>query len=174
MFFDVVDSSLNVLRFRMDGIMLPDSNSNEPESHGYIVFDINPKFGVMSPTVVRNRVGIYFDTNDPIITNEVFNTLVDEIPECEDDETLSIEFGQENESFTVYPNPSSGSFNIDFGASAFTGDILFYDISGRLITSKKINEKHLASIQIKSGSGIYVLKIISKFNQTAIHKVTVL
>lgn len=67
----------NVLHFMFDNIMLPDSNSNEPLSHGYVVFRVNPLPGSTPGSEIRNKVGIYFDYNAPVITNEVLNTIAD-------------------------------------------------------------------------------------------------
>ncbi len=70
----------NVLKFRFDDIHLPDSATNEPESHGYVIFEVDPLSSVANGTEITNRVGIYFDFNDPVITNTVFNTIVDSVP----------------------------------------------------------------------------------------------
>jgi Beta-propeller repeat len=58
-----------VLEVRFDPIFLPDSTSNEPESHGFVAFSAKPKPGLSIGDSIRNRVGIYFDYNDPVITN---------------------------------------------------------------------------------------------------------
>lgn len=58
-----------VLEFRFDDINLPDSTSNEPESHGFAAFAIKPQKGLVAGDEVHNRVGIYFDFNQPVITN---------------------------------------------------------------------------------------------------------
>lgn len=71
---EVLDT--NILKFRLDNIMLPDSFSNEPESHGYVILEVLPNAGIPNETIVKNRVGIYFDFNEPIITNTVTSTLV--------------------------------------------------------------------------------------------------
>jgi len=63
-----------VLRFDFPDINLPDSASNEPESHGWLVFKISPK-DVPLGTIIENRVGIYFDYNAPVITNYTINTI---------------------------------------------------------------------------------------------------
>lgn len=63
--------------FRFEGIMLPDSNVNEPASHGFVRFAIAPHPNRPHGTQVHNSVGIYFDQNPPISTNTVVNTLVD-------------------------------------------------------------------------------------------------
>lgn len=70
----------NTLDFQFDNINLPSSSFQEIDSHGYVMFEIEPINGVMHNSLVENRVGIYFDYNDPIITNTVFNTFVDSIP----------------------------------------------------------------------------------------------
>jgi uncharacterized repeat protein (TIGR01451 family) len=70
----------NVLKFGFDNIYLPDSNSNETESHGYVVYQISPKIGVSNGSIVNNKAEIYFDYNPAVATNSVFNTLVDTIP----------------------------------------------------------------------------------------------
>ncbi|MEM7375020.1 MAG: T9SS type A sorting domain-containing protein [Bacteroidota bacterium] len=70
----------NVLKFRFDEIYLPDSTSNEPESHGYVIFEVYPDTGLSNGTLIENQVGIYFDFNDPILTNTVSNTVIDHIP----------------------------------------------------------------------------------------------
>lgn len=57
------------LEVRFDPIWLPDSVSNEPESHGFVAFSLKPRPGLILGDSVRNRVGIYFDYNEPVITN---------------------------------------------------------------------------------------------------------
>jgi hypothetical protein len=57
-----------VLVVRFDAINLPDSLSNEPASHGFIVFTIRPKTGLTVGDSIANRAAIYFDYNLPVIT----------------------------------------------------------------------------------------------------------
>lgn len=63
--------------FRYDGIMLPDSVNNEPESHGFITFSIAPRSDIPNETRIENTAAIHFDFNEPVITNTVLSTLVD-------------------------------------------------------------------------------------------------
>lgn len=58
-----------VLEFRFDNINLPDSTANEPESHGFVAFRVQPKDGLPLGKTIQNRAGIYFDYNEPVITN---------------------------------------------------------------------------------------------------------
>lgn len=70
----------NVLKFKFDNIYLPDSGANEIESHGYVIFEILPLPGLANFSVIDNNAAIYFDFNEPIITNSTHNTLLDELP----------------------------------------------------------------------------------------------
>lgn len=58
-----------ILEVRFDPIFLPDSNLNEPASHGFVAFAIRPLRSLVEGDAVGNRVGIYFDYNEPVITN---------------------------------------------------------------------------------------------------------
>ncbi|MFH1320985.1 MAG: PKD domain-containing protein [Bacteroidota bacterium] len=70
---DIFES--NILQWTFDSIMLPDSNLNEPESHGFVKFKIHQVAGNTKGTVIENKAGIVFDFNEPVITNTVFNTI---------------------------------------------------------------------------------------------------
>ncbi|MDO1451230.1 PQQ-binding-like beta-propeller repeat protein [Rhodocytophaga aerolata] len=66
-----------VLTFTFDNIMLPDSNRNELQSHGYIQFRIKPKANLPEKTQIDNFADIFFDYNEPVRTNTTFNTIYD-------------------------------------------------------------------------------------------------
>lgn len=70
----------NVLKFKFDNIYLPDSGANEMESHGYVIFEILPLPDLDNFSVIDNNAAIYFDFNEPIITNATHNTLLDVLP----------------------------------------------------------------------------------------------
>lgn len=57
-----------VAHFVFDGIHLPDSNANEPESHGFVRFSIRPRTDLRAGEMVTNEANIYFDFNEPVIT----------------------------------------------------------------------------------------------------------
>ncbi len=59
----------NVVSWNFENILLPDSTSDEEGSHGYIQFGIQPKTIDDLPLTIANQAAIYFDFNDPIITN---------------------------------------------------------------------------------------------------------
>jgi predicted small secreted protein len=69
-----------VLTFTFNNIMLPDSNANEPDSHGFIQFSVKPRAGLPEKTRIENFADIFFDYNEPVRTNTVFNRIYDVPP----------------------------------------------------------------------------------------------
>jgi uncharacterized repeat protein (TIGR01451 family) len=67
--FDLSFDENGKVEWLFNNIMLPDSNTNEPESHGFIHFRIKTIAGLGVADVVGNSVAIFFDFNEPIITN---------------------------------------------------------------------------------------------------------
>jgi hypothetical protein len=63
------------LVFDYKNINLPDSSANEPESHGFVTFQVKQVPNLATGTEINNNVGIYFDLNDPIITNTTLHTI---------------------------------------------------------------------------------------------------
>ena len=84
----------NILEFTFSNIMLPDSNVNEPASHGAVQYKISQVKGLLPGSEIRNRAGIYFDFNAPVITNTAWHTIRKPI-------RLGIEEGGENCSFAA-------------------------------------------------------------------------
>ncbi len=57
-----------ILRFMFPNILLPDSNVNEPLSHGFVSFRIRPRLPLLPGDEITNTANIYFDYNPPVIT----------------------------------------------------------------------------------------------------------
>ncbi|MFM9986487.1 MAG: T9SS type A sorting domain-containing protein, partial [Flavobacteriales bacterium] len=68
-----------------ENIMLPDSTTDEEGSHGYIHFRINTKNNLQLTDAISNNCAIYFDYNEPVITN----TATTEFYICDEELTLS-------------------------------------------------------------------------------------
>ena len=65
----------NELIFTFENVLLPDSTTNEPNSHGFVQYFTKPLVSLPPGTLIENRAGIYFDINDPVITNTVFHKI---------------------------------------------------------------------------------------------------
>lgn len=57
-----------IATWKFSNINLPDSNTNEPASHGYIAFRIKPINTLVTGNEIINRAAIYFDFNPAVIT----------------------------------------------------------------------------------------------------------
>jgi uncharacterized protein YjdB len=57
-----------IVKFDFPNIMLPDS-SHHDVCKGNVVFTVNAKPGLPDGTVLSNRASIYFDDNEPVVTN---------------------------------------------------------------------------------------------------------
>jgi uncharacterized repeat protein (TIGR01451 family) len=77
------DNQLNINDGRycswvFNDIKLPDSNRNEPMSHGFITYMIKPKATIAVGDILNNTAHIYFDHNMAVITNTEATTVVNE------------------------------------------------------------------------------------------------
>jgi hypothetical protein len=64
------------MEFKFENILLPDSNSNEPLSHGFVRYRIQPKTNLSAGDSITNFAAIYFDFNEPVITNTAKTIIV--------------------------------------------------------------------------------------------------
>ena len=131
--WEILDS--RVLAFRFAPIALPDSNVNEPASHGFVQFRIKQLPGLPDGTLIENRAGIYFDFNEPVITNTVYHTVGrDFLP------TVSINNPPTYTSsgFDLYPNPAEGSvFAVFKQEKSQSGTFTLFDALGRIMWTGK-------------------------------------
>jgi uncharacterized repeat protein (TIGR01451 family) len=65
----------NTLEVLFSPIALPDSNVNEPASHGFFSFNIDQKPNLPDGTYLENTADIIFDFNPPIYTNYVYHYI---------------------------------------------------------------------------------------------------
>jgi uncharacterized repeat protein (TIGR01451 family) len=66
-----------MVQFVFDNILLPDSVHDEPNSHGWVVYRIRSIDSLQPLDVIQNSASIYFDENDPVITNTYTHTIFD-------------------------------------------------------------------------------------------------
>ncbi len=64
-----------VVTFTFPNIMLPDSNVNEPGSHGAVAYHVHTDSLLSDPTAIRNTAYIVFDWNSPVVTNTAISTI---------------------------------------------------------------------------------------------------
>lgn len=147
----------SVVKFNFPNIHLADSLSNEPESHGFVKFKINLKPNLPVGTVIKNKVGIYFDFNAPIITNYAINTL---------ENPLSISEYANFSGLSVYPNPTKEKVTFEF-KDAYNGSLELLDLSGKQVVHKQVMQKTTIDVQSLQ-SGVYFYRIDNHENGASI------
>jgi uncharacterized repeat protein (TIGR01451 family) len=124
-----------VLRFKFENIQLPDSNKNEAASHGFVKFSIKPKADAPLGTVIRNTGAIYFDFNDPVITNTTDHILAENFVV-----TASWQPVNPLLQLNVAPNP----FDVEtrFEIKGLTNpapiELRVYDLQGRVVRTMNV------------------------------------
>jgi len=77
--YDFIMYGPRVLEWTFNNILLPDSTTDEPGSHGFIKFKVGQQPDLPQGTQLLNDADIYFDFNDPIITNETVHSINDSV-----------------------------------------------------------------------------------------------
>jgi len=122
--FDIDEDRWGTWRF--ENIHLPDSNTNEPESHGFVQYRIDPVLGLSDGQTISNTAEIYFDFNAPIITNTVTSTI--------DSKVTGLEESLELTAVSVFPNPATDVVRIQWdnpNAAEFTLNLM--NMSGQTV-----------------------------------------
>jgi hypothetical protein len=162
--------NIQVVDFVFQNIQLPDSNVNEPASHGFIQFSIHQKNANPLGTLIENTAGIYFDFNEPVITN----TTMHQIEENFVDMNL---VGLSKKSFEmngcrVYPNPAN-----DFTTIELLGDpkgpfqLELISALGNTIQKSSHTDPKIILNRGQIPSGIYAYRILGQDGLVATGKI---
>lgn len=159
----------NILQFTFASILLPDSNTNEVASHGFVKFNIEPKKDLLNGTVVQNKAAIYFDFNDPVITNTTWHTFGDKYLDVSN-VVFSLGIGLD-----VFPNPSTEytTFLLK-SASPVRGTLQVFDMSGSRVSEQDFEHNQFEFQSGQLQAGCYFFKIISNDQPLAAGKMIVL
>jgi uncharacterized repeat protein (TIGR01451 family) len=144
-----------VARFIFNDIMLPDSNVNEPLSHGFVKFSIAQKPGLELSTAIENEAEIYFDFNEAIVTNRTLHTLGVDFLQVSATQTLVK--GLEME---VFPNPTQAIANFRFkGLELRDGLLTLLDQQGRPVRQTPFTGTTCQFDGSGLASGVYFFKV---------------
>lgn len=147
----------NVLKFRFNNINLPDSGTNEPASHGYVLYAIAPKTALSMGTQITNTAHIYFDYNPAIVTNTTLNTIWTSLS------TQQVTGG--SLTAAIYPNPADGSIYVATrDAQNFKAQL--FDMLGRPVANAT-TQQGIAIVPVHNlSNGTYLLRITTSDQKT--------
>lgn len=134
----------NLLKFKFDNIMLPDSGSNLDSSIGYVQYRIKAHSANNAGTKIHNTAYIYFDYNDPIVTNTTVNEYVKP-------QVFSIDKHPKQSIVNIFPNPSEGKVKV---VSSKPYLLVVSDITGKIL----YNKKDLSEVELDKG--VYIFDVI--------------
>lgn len=148
----------NVLVFNFNNIMLPDSNTNEPESHGFIRFKIGQKANNPLGTVIENSAAIYFDFNAPIITNMTFHTVGENFIQVVSTQPIKEKLAN----VKVFPNPftEQATFEIETDKRYQNMTLTIYNVMGQAVKTVQSNgDNQLILDRNDLTSGVYFYQL---------------
>lgn len=138
-----------IVSWKFENILLPDSSTNEVQSHGYVSFKIRTRQGLPVGTVISNSAAIYFDYNDPVITNTASIKIAEPMVTAVNDRSVEGDL-------LVYPNPTTGMLNLMLSDGPRPSDIRIYDMTGRIMLSEPFKQRLDVSL-LKAGN--YMLEV---------------
>ena len=158
------------LTFRFENILLPDSNVNEAASHGFVRFKVRPRADVSLGSVIENYAAIFFDQNDPVITNTTrhklgvnFITTVIWDPKAPDVH------------FSITPNPMQSEARIEIGGLARTEGLRLevMDVLGKMQQVQRSDNGRFLLPRDQMPAGIYLLRVFQQDRLVGTGKIVV-
>jgi len=146
----------NEVSFIFDGIYLPDSTTNEPESNGFIAYKIKPKSDIAIGDIISSTADIFFDFNEAVVTNTVMTEIVDPTSIKKDTQLR----------FSIFPIPTSGILMVQ--SESTIAEIEIYDQLGQLVLTKS----NTSQIDLSTlNRGFYFCKVRDEKGDFGIKKV---
>ncbi|MFN8438989.1 MAG: T9SS type A sorting domain-containing protein [Cytophagales bacterium] len=140
----------NIVNFRFDNILLPDSNRNEAGSHGFVRFKVQPNSSVKEDDVIENKAYIYFDYNLPVITNTTYTSFIENVTDLFDTYISN--------NSNIYPNPAKDKITVVANGSEF---LSIYNATGNLVHQQTIHGTQEIDINDLT-SGLYLYNLGAK------------
>ncbi|WP_291115700.1 DUF7619 domain-containing protein [Flavobacterium sp. UBA6135] len=140
--------------------LVPELVSSQ-DSQGYVHFKIKPKAGYAVGDVIPNTAQIYFDFNDPIITNTCTTEFVTTLGV--DDVTAS--------HFMMYPNPANDQVTIAVNNTTTTiATVRLINVLGQVVLQQKGTPNQTVIDISGLTTGLYVVEIVTENQFTIVKK----
>ena len=152
-------SGKGILVFKFSQIMLPDSNINEAASHGFVSFTVLQQPGNPDDTEIENRAAIYFDFNEPVMTNTTLHTVG--LPAL-----VATHERKARPALDMVPNPFSEKLTVRL-EQAGTYRFRFFDALGKTVDTGVFSGKELVYQNGGLAAGLYWLEILTEQGKQA-------
>ncbi|MFA6922679.1 MAG: T9SS type A sorting domain-containing protein [Bacteroidales bacterium] len=148
--------ALGVCEWKFNNILLPDSNINEPKSHGFVKYKVKINNTLIKDDSITNKAYIYFDANVPVLTNTAITRIDDKAND------VSKKAVNTNLALQVFPNPANTQITIELPQTAKQSTIIIYNINGEeVIKQQTTNNKTKIDVSTLP-CGIYFIKVVAQ------------
>lgn len=146
--------------FTFKNILLPDSKTNEPLSHGFVSYRVLPKASLPEQTEIHNTAYIYFDFNPPIQTNTTNNVMVSSLPRITSTRPIATEFPHR-----LYPNPFQQQLWLELDATPNDYTLYLYNAQAQLVHSQLLTSTLNQLNPPPQSKGLYLYLLKDKHGQ---------
>ncbi|MEO1518219.1 MAG: T9SS type A sorting domain-containing protein [Bacteroidota bacterium] len=148
------------LVFYFENILLPDSNTNEAASHGFVKFKIRPLPDLPLGTQVTNEAAIFFDFNLPINTNRTLHTIDDPFVITHTQEAIREQ--EQGIRLKAWPNPADELVQIWAEGQHLPEGLLIdlHDVSGKKMGRYPLQNQRLELSVADLPAGIYFYQLV--------------
>jgi hypothetical protein len=149
--------NLQAVEFTFNNIQLPDSFVNEVASHGFFKYRIKQKANAELGSVINNTAAIYFDFNEPVITNTTFHTIGEDF--IENGVITAIQQNVSMDSkVKIYPNPFSTQTTFELPSNA-SSQLILSDALGRTVKTVNTSSDKIQLTNEGLAKGLYFYRI---------------
>ena len=148
--YEVEISEDRVAKFTFENIHLPWQEMTEYGSRGLVTYSIRQLPNLPFGTEINTTAAIFFDYNQPVITNTTRNTIVEQVGVVEN---------KPADKMILFPNPTTGLVNFKLPANRVAPKtVVVYDMQGREVYSTAYQASLDVSF-LKRGS--YVISVVA-------------
>jgi len=126
--------------------------------NGFIKFKIKPLADIPMGSEITNQATIYRATEDPVTTNSVFHTIMDDFGM---ETTNTEEVIEPAVSLAVFPNPSTDLVTFQLATSITTEyQLIISDVNGKVLQEVGITEGTFEFHKKETPAGIYLYRLV--------------
>lgn len=144
------------LHFLFDPIFLPDSTADEPGSHGFVSFSIATRGGLLPGSTLSNVADIYFDFNEPVITDPCILTV--------DLESAIAE--HEQNGLRAFPNPTNSVLYVEHDGRWDGARATILNALGSMVATMPISGRRAAFNISGLTPGLYLVRLEKEGEQS--------
>lgn len=168
--FTLSGTTQPILTFDFMNINLIDSMTDPLGSQGFLKYKIAPRTATPNGTVISNRAAIYFDFNEPIITNDAWVTINDQdvLGNPINVTVISnLQKAEKQSDILAYPNPTNGLVLLDLGQTLNQCTINVLNMNGQLLVQQNADNQRFTQVDLKQfPAGLYAIQVVSETKST--------